>query len=125
MDINFITDPSLAPQPREHMRVVRVIPNLYPDGQRVWLEIEITPFMPGDRPNLSIDVNRLNGPTVASMSVIETQLTQMSFTIHLREPLPGEYIATVTLYYEPEQVIHTLSHLFEVPASEPADTLTE
>lgn len=129
MDINFITDPSQAPQPRDRMKVVRINHQVYPDNRRVWLEVEVTPFMPGDRPNLSITVESADGKPVASMSVIETQLTLMSFTIHLRDHRPGDYQAMVSLYYdEPSGVVHSLSCPFVVPDishTSPSDKLTD
>lgn len=90
-----------APQPREKVRIERLHAQPHPDGWRVKVDIDVTPFQ--ERPSLEI---RLLKPgenlLVAELSVIETIHRTMEFTIHIRrvKALPGDYVAEADLYYE-------------------------
>src|SRR5690242_14843718 len=100
MDLNFFADPGLAPRPRSEIRMeaFRLAP--YPDGRRVRVEIELTPFAPGDRPNLEITAAKIDGTQVGSTTIIESVQRIFGLTMHLREPEPsGKYIFQAELYY--------------------------
>ena len=97
MDINF-HDPSDVPLPPEEVRIRELRVEPLPDGQRVRLFIEITPFQ--RKPNLDIKILNLSGNEAASLSIIEAIDNKMQFTVHLKGDNPsGEYLALLEVYY--------------------------
>ena len=97
MDIDF-TDLSEVPLPPNEVRVrdFRVEP--YPDGKRVRVFLELTPFQ--KRPSGELIITDLLGNQVATANIIETIDPQMELTMHLRTPDPqGEFTARVLIFY--------------------------
>lgn len=121
MNLDLITDPELAPRPRDEVRIRELSVTPYPDGRRLRVQLLLTPFAPVDRPNLEITARRVDGLMVASVSVIESMQHHLNLTIHLRDPqpVPGEYVVQADLYYEPAQVQHSVSCSVVLPGTEP------
>ena len=97
MDINF-TDLSEVPLPPNEVRIrdFRVEP--YPDGKRVRVYLELTPFQ--KRPSGELFITDLLGNQVATANIIETIDAKMELTMFLRTPDPqGEFTARVTIFY--------------------------
>lgn len=69
----------------------------YPDGQRLRVNIEITPFQ--KRPHLEVTLTNGNGNEVASTSIVEPLSWKIEFTMHLRDELNNPYTLDATLYY--------------------------
>ena len=121
MDLDFITDPELAPKPRSEVRILELTAEPFLDRQRVKVHIAITAFAPVDRPSLEIAVARQDGSVLTSLSVIETMHRTLDLTAHLREEAPadGTYTVQADLYYDPDQVQHTLRAEFALPVENP------
>lgn len=90
--------------PRDQVKITNVTATPYPDGRRVNVAIEITPFR--ERPNLEIAIRRMDGDqgphVVASTSVIAIMNFRVDFNLHIRgvaDPAGG-YTVSVGLYYE-------------------------
>jgi hypothetical protein len=116
MNLDFVTDPELAPRPRAEIRVESLALEPYPDGRRVRVDVEITPFAPVDRPNLEITAHNAAGELAGSMSVIETVNRRLSLTMHLRESEPrGQYAFQVDLYYSPDETQHSARESVVIP----------
>ena len=102
MDINF-HDPADIPLPPDeiHIRELRVEP--LPDGRRVRLFIEITPFQ--QKPNCEIKIFSESGDEAASLSIIEAIDYKMQFTVHLKNPQPGttHTVEMEVYYFEADQ----------------------
>jgi hypothetical protein len=97
MDI-FFQDPSQVPLPPEEVRIRAFRAEPWPDGRRVLVLLELTPFQ--KRPSGKIIIFDDQGEEVANISIIETVDPKMEFTIHLRSPKPGgQYTASSTLFY--------------------------
>lgn len=97
-NINFF-ESNDVPQPRDKIKIERVESQPYPDGWRVKVTIEVTPFQ--ERPSLEIRV-RSGQRIVSELSVIETMHRLMEFTVHVwgvSSPA-GQYVTEVDLYYE-------------------------
>ncbi len=74
----------------------------YPDGRRVALRIELTPFQ--QRPNLEIKAKNATGEGVGVVSVVEAMGHRMSLTFHLRGPQPaGWHELDIRLFYQVEE----------------------
>jgi hypothetical protein len=99
MEINFFESKDI-PQPRDKIKIERLETTPYPDGWRLRIIIDVTPFQ--ERPNLEIRVTTAEGRLVSELSVIETMHRHMEFTVHIRglsSPV-GQYVTAVDLYYE-------------------------
>ncbi len=84
--------------PPEEVRIREFNAEPWPDGRRVRVYLEITPFQ--KRPNGQINIMDENGEEVADIAIIETIDPRMEFTIHLPSPNPrGEYTASSTVFY--------------------------
>ena len=97
MDINF-TDLSEVPLPPGEVRIREFRMEPYPDGKRVRVYLELTPFQ--KRPSGELFVTDSSGSQVATANVIETIDSKMELTMHLRIPDPqGEFTARAIIFY--------------------------
>jgi hypothetical protein len=95
----FFQDPGETRLPPEEVRLreVRVMP--LPDGKRVKVWVELTPFT--KRPNLEVTIISPSGKSISHANILETMLHRFEFFMHLHEAEPGEeYIIKSTLYYQ-------------------------
>lgn len=99
MDI-FFTDPDQVPLPPDEVHILNIKVDPYPDGMRVRLFVELTPFQ--KKPSGDILITNRVGETVASTSFIEAVTPKFEMTLHLRPPRPGEYTAKLVLFYTDE-----------------------
>lgn len=118
MNLNFITDPEMAPQPREEIEILEFDLSPYPDRRRVKMSIRLTPFAPVDRPNLQIwVVNAANEPA-GEISVIGAMQTRLNLTMHLRDELiDGEYTFTANLSFDDEPPQHQVTQQIDLSSS--------
>lgn len=113
MDINFFGEPDAAPKPRDEMEVLSIEVEPLEDNRRARVQLEVTAFTPADRPNIEVTAVNAQGQAVGSLTVIETMQRIMAFTLHIREPEPsGDYTIRADLYYELDEIQHTLSTTF-------------
>ncbi|HLY28086.1 MAG TPA: hypothetical protein VKQ72_17200 [Aggregatilineales bacterium] len=114
-NIDFFA-PSDVPQPPDKIVVEKLEAKPYPDGWRVRVSVDVTPFQ--QRPNLEIQVRSAEGRVVSELSVIETMIRHMEFTMHLRGLASprGSYMLTASLYYgeDPSQSQHRSETPFEI-----------
>ncbi len=100
MDIQFFDNGNQTPQPREDVRIESVNVTPYPEGLRVHVAVQVTPFR--ERPNLMLVIHDDDDLVVSELNIIETMHAHMEFTMHLRgvEDPTGAYSLTVELFYE-------------------------
>ncbi len=97
MDIYF-QDPTDITLPPEEVRIRELTAEPWPDGRRVRVSVELTPFQTG--PNGEINITNEEEEEVASVSFIETIDPKMQFTLHLRTPeTPGDYSVNAIIFY--------------------------
>ena len=97
MDINF-TDLSEVPLPPDEVRIRDFRVDPYPDGKRVRVYLELTPFQ--KHPSGELFITDLMGDQVATANIIETIDPKMELTMHLRIPDPqGEFTARAAIFY--------------------------
>jgi len=97
MDINF-TDLSEVPLPPNEVRILNFRVEPYPDGKRLRVYLELTPFQ--KRPSGELFIIDPLGNQVAAANIIETIDPKMELTMHLRTPDPqGEFAARVVIFY--------------------------
>jgi len=69
----------------------------YPDGRRLHVHIEMTPFQ--KRPHLDIVIRNGDGTEVAAANVVEPMNWKIEFTMHLRGELKSPYTLEAKLFY--------------------------
>ena len=99
VEINFFEQGGV-PQPRNKVKIERFTATPYPDGWRVRINLDVTPFQ--ERPNLEVQVYAADGRSVAQLSIIETMHHVMEFTVHLRGMMSpvGDYRGHADLFYD-------------------------
>ncbi len=101
----YFQDPNDVPLPPEQVRIRSFKAEPRPDGRRVRLFLELTPFL--KQPDGEIIVKDAQGDEVGSLSFIETMMPKMEFTLHLRGvQTEGKFTASATIFYreEPQEV---------------------
>ncbi len=97
MEISF-RPPDQMPLPPAETRIQSLHAEPWPDGRRVRVQVEITPFQ--QRPNLHIQIADAQGFEVASMVATQVLQTRQEFTLHLRQPeTQGHYTVAAYLAY--------------------------
>ena len=118
MRVNFFDDPLQSPRPREDVRINQLGLHVFPDGRRVAIGFDITPFL--ERPSIDVTVTNAVGEEAAALTVIEAYETNFSLTMHLRDKEPAQtYTVQAELYYrspeEGRQTVHIETATFDVP----------
>ncbi len=94
----FFEDPSEIPLPPDEVRILLFEVDPYPDGRRLRVLFELTPFQM--KPHGDIVIFNLAGEPVATTSFVETITPRNEMTVHLRHLDPvGHYRATLTVFY--------------------------
>jgi hypothetical protein len=85
----------------------------YPDGYRLRVNIEITPFQ--KRPYIEVILTDATGAEVASTSIVEPLSWKLEFTMHIRgEELNNPYTVHARLYYPDGPSKEPLTFSFDV-----------
>jgi len=100
MDTEF-TELVETPLPSDQVRIRSLYLKPLPDGKRVRLQLDLTPF--AEPPNAEIVVKNALGDELACLHIIETMMPKMEITVHLRDAeLVSPYQASITIYYNHE-----------------------
>jgi hypothetical protein len=116
MQINFFEDPAKAPKSREDVRLNELGLYVYPDGRRVAVGFNLTPFL--EKPCIEVRVVNERGEKAGWLNVIETIETNFSLTMHLRDKEPTTfYEVTAVVYYATPDTdrmdVHSLTRSFD------------
>jgi hypothetical protein len=101
--------------PPEKVRFLDVKVEPWPDGQRVKVLMQLTPFL--KPPNIEVRVENSQGEQVARVDIIETNTSKLVFTIHLRDQEIGpfrQYTLVSRLYYPDLESSDTNQLVFQV-----------
>jgi len=93
----FFPEDNLTRAVPEETRISSLSAQPYPDGYRVRVNVEVTPFQ--QRPYIEITLNDSNGDEVASTSIVEPLGWKLEFTMHIRGELNNPYRLNARLYY--------------------------
>ena len=96
MDFFFAED-NLKRAVPEETRITSLSAEPYPDGYRLHVNIQMTPFQ--KRPHVEVLLSDANGDEVASTIVVEPMSWKLEFTMHLRGELNNPYTIEAILYY--------------------------
>lgn len=111
----FFPEDDLQRRPPEETSITSLIAEPYPDGQRVHVNLEMTPFQ--SRPHLEVLLTDSKGNEVASASIVEPMTWKLEFTMHLRGSNPGRFKLEARLFYPDGPQAAPVARFFEVPPS--------
>jgi hypothetical protein len=98
MQINFFDDSQKSPRSRDEVRINQLGVFVYPDGRRLAVGFDITPFI--ERPSIEVNLYNSRGEPAGSLIVIETLETNFTLTMHLRDHSPTDlYTLEAEIYY--------------------------
>ncbi len=118
MDFFFPEDNLIRATPEE-TRVTSLAAEALPDGRRLRVNLEITPFQ--KRPYIEAALNDADGEEVASTSVVEPLSWKLEFIMHIRGELRNPYTLHARLYY-PDDGPSDLPRQFTFVVHPQADT---
>lgn len=114
MDFFFPQDDLQRMTPEEtHITSLSAEP--YPDGERVRVDIEITPFQ--TRPYIEILVTDAKGGEVATASIVEPMAWKLELTMHLRGAKESPFTIQAKLFYPEGPQAKPVTRTFEVASS--------
>ena len=111
MSMMFFADEDEVPLPPKEVRILAASAQPAPDRRRVALNITLTPFL--EYPNLEVVLYRPDGAEERSLTIIGTMERDLTVTLHIRQPMPGDYRAQIDLIYDSE-VLQTQHVIFPV-----------
>ena len=114
----FFPEDNLTRAVPEETRITSLSAQPYPDGRRVRVNLEVTPFL--QRPYIEVTLNDASGDEVASASLIEPMSWKLEFTMHIRGGLNNPYTLQARLYYPEGPSNEPLVYSFDVQP--PRDT---
>ncbi|HEY3473538.1 MAG TPA: hypothetical protein VGK56_02950 [Anaerolineales bacterium] len=114
----FLPEDHLQRATPEETRITSLTAQPYPDGYRLRVNIEITPFQ--KRPHIEVVLNDANTEEVASTSIVEPLGWKIEFTMHIRGELNNPYTLEARLFYPEGPVTEPQMFTFDVtpPSSE-------
>jgi hypothetical protein len=111
MDFFFPEDNLLRMTPEE-THITSLIAEPYLDGQRVHVNLEITPFQ--TRPYIELVLIDANGVEVSTASIVEPMGWKLELTMHLRGANRGPFRIEARLFYPDGPHAEPVAQVFEV-----------
>jgi hypothetical protein len=93
----FLPEDHLQRATPEETCITSLTAEPYPDGYRLRVNIEMTPFQ--QRPHLEVVLNDANNEEVASTNIVEPMGWKIEFTMHIRGELNNPYTLEARLFY--------------------------
>ena len=116
----FLPEDHLQRAVPEETRITSLTATPYPDGYRLRVNIEITPFQ--QRPHLEVVLKDADNEEIASTSIIEPLGWKIEFTMHIRGELNNPYTLEARLFYPDGPAAEPQAFTFDV---KPPDSLGE
>ncbi len=113
----FFPEDNLARSLPEETRITSLNAETYPDGRRLRVNIEITPFQ--KRPTIEVTLQNSAGDEVASTSIVEPLSWKLEFTMHLRGEIDNPYTLEARLYYPDGPANEPFVYSFDVKPPRP------
>ena len=115
----FFPEDNLNRTTPEETRITSLSAEPYPDGYRIHVHIEMTPFQ--TRPYIDVKLTDSNGDEVASTSVVEPMNFKIEFTMHIRGELKNPYTLEAKLFYpEDGPSAEPVTYTFDITPPQPS-----
>ncbi len=102
--------------PPDQVRFTKLEITPWPDGERVKVSLELTPFQ--QPPNLVLVINDHEKNEVSRILFIEAQETIMTFTMHIRASFDkGDFSLTASVAYPGMEEFNPSTITFSIPAT--------
>lgn len=116
----FFPEDNLNRMTPEETRIKTLSAEPYPDGYRLHVNIEITPFQ--KRPHVEVLLSDADGKEIGSTTLIEPMSWKIEFTMHIRGELNNPYTVEAKLFYPDGPAAEPMSFSFDVkPPHETAE----
>ena len=115
----FFPEDNLDRSTPEETHITSLSAEPYPDGYRLHVNIEMTPFQ--KRPHIDITLNNGDGNEVASVNVVEPMNWKIEFTMHIRGEAKNPYTLGAKLFYPdgPSKEPQTFTFNINLPQTDP------
>ena len=113
----FLTEPEVARLPPADTRLIDLRAEPYPDGKRMRVALDLTPFL--QKPYLDLTLTGPTGEVVAETSIVEPMAWKIELTMHIRKPAASRvtYQLTVILSYPDLGEIDRRDLTVEIPST--------
>jgi len=111
----FFPEDNLQRMTPEETHITSLSAEPYPDGERVRVDIEITPFQ--TRPYIEVLLSDADGKEVATASIVEPMSWKLELTMHLRGAKSSPFKLEAKLFYPEGPQAAPVLHTFEVPST--------
>jgi hypothetical protein len=120
----FFPEDHLQRMTPEETQITSLTAEPYPDGYRLRVNIEMTPFQ--KRPHLEVVLSDADGNEVASSTIVEPLSWKIEFTMHIRGDLKNPYTLEASLFYPdgPGAIPRTFQFNVEPPEASAAPDAT-
>jgi hypothetical protein len=108
----FFPEDNLQRATPEETHITSLTAEPYPDGERVRVNIEMTPFQM--RPYLEVALTDSNDIEIASASIVEPMSWKLEFTMHLRGANANPFKLEAKLFYPDGPQAKPVTQTFEV-----------
>ena len=119
----FFPEDNLNRMTPEETRITSLSAEPYPDGYRVRVNVQVTPFQ--KRPHIEVTLKDSIGDEIGSTTIVEPMSWKLEFTMHIRGELHNPYTLDAKLYYPDGPSTEPQTFSFDVkppqPSSEPFD----
>lgn len=116
----FLPEDHLQRATPEETRITSLTAEPYPDGYRLRVDIEMTPFQ--TRPHLEVVLSDADHEEVAATSIVEPLSWKLEFTMHIRGELNNPYTLEAKLSYPDGPTADPKTFTFDV---KPPDSSSE
>ncbi len=114
----FLPEDNLTRAVPEETKISALSAKPYPDGHRLRVNVEITPFQ--KRPYIEVTLTNADGDEVASTNIVEPLSWKLEFTMHIRGELSNPYTLNARLYYPDGPSTEPSIYSFDVEPDQPA-----
>jgi hypothetical protein len=111
----FVPEDDLQRLPPEETRILSLDARPYPDGERVLVDLRMTPFQA--RPQIDVTLTDAADQEVAAASIVEPMSWNLEFTLHLRGAFRSPFKLEARLFYPDGPQAPPVTTIFEAAAS--------
>ncbi len=113
----FFPEDNLTRAVPEETKILSLSAEPYPDGYRLHVHMEVTPFQ--KRPYIEVVLNDSDGNEVGSTSIVEPLSWKLEFTMHIRGEIRNPYTLHAKLYFPDGPSQEPVTFSFDVLPPQP------